>query len=78
MNTLSFIQVEDDIRFAEYCAGLATDIKDRIEKGEQLDEQKAKWLGQFGRHQLNTCQKLIDAYTVLQVSERLAQHTAPV
>ena len=73
MKTLDFVQVEDDARFAAYSAGLATALKHRLEKGEALDERETKWLGQFGRHQLNTCQKLIDAYAVLQVTERLAQ-----
>ena len=76
-NTLDFVQVEDDARFTAYCAGLATVLQHRIEKGEQLDEREAKWLRQFGTDQLTVCTKLIAKYTVLQVRERLTNRPFP-
>lgn len=72
--TITLVQVDNDEKFRAYAAGLATALKHRIEIGEQLNEREKKWLGQFGRHQLKTCQKLIDAYALDQITARLAQH----
>lgn len=69
-NAFEFVQADDE-RFIAYCDGLATALKHRIEKGELLDDRESKWLRQFGKGQLTTCQKLIDDYTVFQVRNRL-------
>lgn len=78
MNTLDFVQVEDDARFTAYCGGLAADLKVRLHNHEGITAKEQAWLSQFASDPDDACQKLIDAYAVLQVSERLAKHTPPM
>lgn len=64
--------------FNGYRARVAVAIKDILERGLQLNALDTEWLSQFGPPELTTCQRLIDGYAVLQVTERLAKHTSPV
>jgi hypothetical protein len=75
----NFVPVPYDSQFIAYASGYAKQIQANLENHIQVEESQVRWLEQATGTVHNTrsivsmCRQLIDAYTVLMVTEKLTQ-----
>jgi hypothetical protein len=62
---------EDHPQWKAYAAGYATTVLNVLDDTGLLDETQLRWLSQFEGSAREICNRLIDAYTVDEITKKL-------